>query len=154
MGTHTKPMPTNISSRPSARPNQRRSHRKQGHLRPRANRGLSLVLYIFDAMAPLKFPIPICMAMPIPRLYWPERLPPSLGPRISMFQNVTMTVAKSWPCYHTRKGCIGTRNNEEGSKVFHTARCIGDVDAKPDEAHNTTNHDERRSYLVLIGIVG
>ena len=76
IGTHISPIPTNINSRASDVSIRKyiQQYPEYDDVRPRINLGESWERYVFDALAPPKFPLPIWRAIPIPRLYWPARL--------------------------------------------------------------------------------
>ncbi len=104
---------------------------------------------MFAAMAPLKFPMPMCIAMPIPRLYCPARLFPSL--KEDNQDHISGTERAYLPCHDTREAGITTSDHEKSSKVFDSVRGVGNVNREPNKTKGKAGKDEGRAHFHLIG---
>lgn len=98
-----------------------------------------------NGQPPAKFPIPMCNAIPTPRLYCPARLFPSLQ---FICQHVAIDIFnRNLPCNDTRECSVGSRDAEEGAKVLDSNRYISKVDSEADSAHNEAGKNERVPHL-------
>ena len=110
---------------------------------------------MFDAIAPEKFPIPMCSAIPTPRLYWPERLLPSLRMHKDIISLTTKLSfgcqRKSVPSDNTRERCVGTGDTEERAEILDAEARVADLDPEAEYAHRVPRKDEREAVLVPVG---
>jgi hypothetical protein len=101
---------------------------------------------MFEAIAPAKLPIPMCIAIPIPRLYCPARLFPSL--RGKPFSRIPrLTKERDTPCNNTWESSVTAGDNKERPEIFDTIPRIRDVNYESDETKYEPSHDERKTHF-------
>lgn len=110
-------------------------------------------------MAPAKLPIPICTAIPTPRLYCPDKLLPSLwntkpGQHSHFGNEAEQFIYRNVPSDNTWESSIATRNNKKGPKILDAVMGLRYVNCKADQAQNKTSENKRRSNAKFIGVVG